>query len=144
MALQCLALDINYPYCVIFDLFSCVISLCVLLNYLNVRKLSCLMIFSLLVLISSLYKPLGWVLDTLSALVLYSQNIFCNFLSFFISMYCSSSISVTSTFIFHSLTQLVKFFNSLCCTIFLVRIRLFIVFLFQSIHIQIVSSLQGC
>ena len=47
-------------------------------------------------------------------------------------------------FVFQSLTQLVKLFNSFCCTIVLGKIQLFIVFFSQLLHIQTGGDLQGC
>ena len=45
--------------------------------------------------------------------------------------------------VLQSLTELFKLFNSFCCTIYLVSIQRFIMFLSQSLHIQTGGALQG-
>ena len=79
-----------------------------------------------------------------SAFSLSLLKLCCNSLSFFIRMFHSSPISITSPFLFQHLTQLIRFFNSFCCAILLGRIEIFFMFFSQLLNIQTGGALQAC
>ena len=56
---------------------------------------------------------------------------------------CIFANKALGTFPLYTPVQLVKFFNSLYCTIALVSIQVFIMFSSHSIHIQMCASIQG-
>ena len=85
------------------------------------------------------------VLDPFYDFYLSSLKLCCKGLTFPLRMSRSLPIFIASPFFFQNLMQIIKFFNSFCCTLIVLGgIKYLIVFLSQLLHIQTVGDIQGC